>query len=271
MCLGMQNTKKWICHLQKMTLNIFTIVLDGMPTIPSIFTSLNALNVDWKWTICEGVAANVNDTSWCQKIEPRLSKDGTTEFLDSISNHPRITILKRELWEHGKTQQCNAALETFNSSGILMQMDCDEIWRTDSLERVIALFRDNPTANIVQFYCRYFLGPNIISVKPNTYGNNSYEWFRAWRFEPGDRFISHEPPILQMPGRQNICISRDAHNITFDHYAYAYEKQLQFKEEYYGYANAVNEWKQLQQQSSFPIKLKDHLKWIQDDAEALRI
>ncbi|HEY0455673.1 MAG TPA: methyltransferase domain-containing protein, partial [Verrucomicrobiae bacterium] len=57
----------------------------------------------------------------------------------------------------------------------------------------------------------------------------------------------------------------DALDLVFQHYAYATEAQLQFKEQYYGYPNAVAEWKKLQA-AKLPARLSDHLTWVKDGA-----
>lgn len=254
-------------------LNVFTIVLDGMPMLPSIYASLVVLPFPWRWTIVEGVAANVNDTSWCKKIEPRLSNDGTTEFLDSISSHPNITIIRKELWEGGKTEQCNAALATFHEPGVLMQMDADEIWPGEAIIKVVEMFKEDRYKKVAQFFCNYFVGPNICSVIPDSYGNNSYEWYRAWRFVPGDTFASHEPPILKsigVPGRELVFDRYEtiSKGMFFNHFSYTFERQVAFKEEYYGYAGAVESWKRLQKNQIWPCRLKDFLPWVDDRAQA---
>lgn len=54
----------------------------------------------------------------------------------------------------------------------------------------------------------------------------------------------------------------EAQNIIFQHYAYTLEKQLRFKEVYYGYRNAVEQWKELQRESSFPVALNNYFTWV---------
>ena len=52
--------------------------------------------------------------------------------------------------------------------------------------------------------------------------------------------------------------------LVFQHYAYATEAQIRFKESYYGYAGAVAQWRQLQQSEKFPQRLADHFAWVKD-------
>ena len=93
-----------------MKLHVLTIVLDGMPTLPAIFFNLNALKLDWTWHVVEGAAANTNCTKWCAQQQPRLSLDGTSEFLDMISRHPRVKLYRKPWWAGGKVEMVNAPL-----------------------------------------------------------------------------------------------------------------------------------------------------------------
>jgi hypothetical protein len=57
----------------------------------------------------------------------------------------------------------------------------------------------------------------------------------------------------------------------FDHYAYALEKQLEFKENYYGYTGAVNNWKRLQNETVFPVNLRNYFPWVNDHSQVIKI
>lgn len=100
-------------------LHIFTIVLDGMPFLPIQFSTFNRLDFPWTWHVVEGAAANVRDTGWCQPQDPRLSQDGSKEFLDSISRHPRVKIYRSPWWPQGKTEMVNAAVAAIKEPCLL--------------------------------------------------------------------------------------------------------------------------------------------------------
>lgn len=228
----------------------------------------------------EGVAKNVADTSWCHEIAPRLSHDGTAEYLASLDFDPRVKVVHRPLW-NGKLEMVNFPLKSLKEPCLLWQIDSDEIWNEEQIMWMRLMFKRNPEKNEAMFYCRYFVGPDIITVGENCYGNNlSYEWKRVWRFEPGMKFESHEPPVLggngRGPNRFSHEETRDA-GLVFDHFAYATEKTVRFKQEYYGresglYKNAVNDWRRLQANTKWPVtRLKDFLPWVDDRSRAMRI
>ena len=245
-------------------LNIFTICLDGAPYIGSHLPVLNTLKINWHWTIAEGVATNVKDTAWCSRQTPRLSRDGTTEYLNAIRNHPRVTVLKKQSWE-GKVAQVNACLAGIDSPGILLQMDVDEIWSAKQLETLVEFFNAYPKIRSAEFYCRFFVGPNIIITSLDSYATKPGDWHRAWRFEPGMKFLKHEPPVLN--GVTDPRASREATKecgLVFEHWAYALESQVRFKEAYYGYHNAVQHWRRLEANTVWPIPLRNFFPWVTD-------
>lgn len=252
-----------------MKLNIVTIVLNGQPYISQHLKMLQSLAIDWHWFIVEGVAAPVADTFWIQKQDPGLSTDGTTEYLDSIDD-PRVTVIRSSLWGGGKTEMVNAPLPMIKKESVLLQMDSDEFWTKEQLERMVDMFEKNFRIMAMQFYADYRVGPNIRITSNNTYGNKWNEWVRAWRFRPTMLFNSHEPPVLNN-GRgymMNRDETREA-GLVFLHQAYTTESQLRFKERVYNYKNAYYQWRMLQDNTEWPVNdLKQWLPWVGDGVTA---
>lgn len=244
-------------------IHFVTIVLDGMPWIGWHLPVFNCLPMRWHWHIIEGVADPVKDTAWCKPIPPRLSQDGTKEYLDSIAHHPNISIYRKELW-HGKTEMFNYALDRIKEPGLLWQVDADELWTAEQINIVRSQFDSAPKRNCADFWCRYFVGPDIVVERiPGTWTNaDEIMWRRVWRFQPGMRFASHEPPVLE--NHQRNPIPR-AWLPVFDHYAYATEAQVAFKEQYYGYTGAVEGWRRLQSNTRWPCRLGEFLPWLKND------
>lgn len=239
-----------------------------MPFLPMQLNIFNRLHCDWEWHVVEGVAANRHDTSWCKPLAGRLSKDGTTQFLNTLESHPRIRLHRRQLWD-GKVEMVNTPLRALPAPGVLMQVDADELWPPACIDRIVNLFATCPRIATMQFACRYFLGPNIVAVTPGCYGNKPGEWTRAWRFRPGDRFLKHEPPMFRGPSGSCFGLSDTTElDLVFDHWAYVFEKQVAFKEAYYGYQDATAHWRRLQQNGKWPVLLREFLPWVKDDAMA---
>lgn len=252
----------------KPSLHVFTLALNSMPWIERVAESIEQTRregfVDVRWTIVHGVAEPLADTAWCKQIETPPD-DGTKEFLDGLATFggPKTQVLYGQRWP-GKTAMCNAALETFDAAGCgtLVQMDSDEVWAPAQLRILPSLWERFTEADAAMFHCRYWLGPNRYVATPNAYGNNSaYEWIRAWRWQPGQRFERHEPPILANASKYLPQQVTAQLGLVFDHYAYATREQVAFKEAYYGYEGAVAQWDNLNAQTG-PQDAARYLSWV---------
>jgi hypothetical protein len=239
-----------------------------MPFLPMQLATLNRLDtnhVDWHWHIVEGAAANTGSTRWCQPQKGRRSQDGSEEFLFTFfrQSHPRVTVNIKNLWEGGKDQMFQVGLNRIEEPCLLLQMDIDELWSPEQFETLIGFFNAYDQIGAARFYCRYFIGPNIVITSTHGYGNRPGEWLRAFRYEPGMKFISHEPPAFL---DTRPVASRDQTKevgLVFDHWAYVFEKQVAFKERFYGYRNAVAHWKRLQDNTRWPVNdLQQFLPWV---------
>lgn len=243
----------------------FTIVLDGMPYITWHLPMMNRLSLDWEWHVVEGVAKPTHCTKWCKPIEPRLSKDGTSEYLSEIASHSRVRVHKRELWD-GKLEMVNVPMASLKEKTLVMQIDSDELWTAGQIETIHQLFATRSN-NSALFTCRYFVGHDIAVTGRGGYGNRSGEWMRAFIVEPGMRFSSHEPPrIAGMPLNPIMPNVTESFGLVFDHYAYATRKSVEFKERYYGYENASRSWDKLQLNRIWPAKLKHFFPWVKDES-----
>ncbi|MBW2169777.1 MAG: tetratricopeptide repeat protein, partial [Deltaproteobacteria bacterium] len=272
-------------------IHFFTIVLNGEPFIRYHIEVLKQLPFKWHWHIVEGVADLKHDTAWSLQFGGRitdelhrdgLSNDGTTEYLDGLKREfpENITIYRKPagvFWD-GKLEMVNAPVDKIDEECLLWQIDVDELWTRDQLIAARQMFGENPTKSAAYYYCYYFVGEHLVTTTRDTYGNNtSYEWLRTWRFKPGMRWMAHEPPRLciRLPNGKWEDVAKvapikhsetKAGKLVFQHYAYATEKQLRFKELYFGYREAVKQWELLQKNRQFPIFLRDFFSWVNDDA-----
>jgi glycosyltransferase involved in cell wall biosynthesis/radical SAM superfamily enzyme YgiQ (UPF0313 family)/ADP-heptose:LPS heptosyltransferase/ubiquinone/menaquinone biosynthesis C-methylase UbiE len=273
-------------------IHFFTIVLNGEPFIRYHIDVFKKLPFKWHWHIMEGVADLKHDTAWSLKMGGRISNelhhngrsnDGTTEYLDELAQRypENITIYRKSegvFWD-GKLEMVNAPLANIKQECLLWQVDADELWTLEQICAARDMFIAEPDRTAAYYLNHFFVGENLVTTTIDTYGNNTgYEWLRTWRFKPGFRWTAHEPPRLCMPAGNGswadiAAIKPFKHSRTsekglvFQHYAYATEKQLGFKEIYYGYKNAIAQWRRLQQQNDFPVFLRDYFAWVNDAAQ----
>lgn len=274
----------------QLPIHFFTIVLNGEPFIRYHEQVLSQLPVWWHWHIIEGVALLSHDTSWSVASGGHIStavhdrgwsNDGTSEYLDDLLRRmpDRVTLYRKphgEFWD-GKLEMVNAPLPNIKEPCLLWQIDSDELWTLEQVMAVYRAFRDNRKRTAARYWCWFFVGSDkVVSTRYN-YGQRATEWLRTWRFRPGDFWARHEPPIL---ARKRIFRCRpvdvatiapftqdemESYGAVFQHFAYATEAQVTFKEKYYGYTGAVEQWRKLQQITG-PGLLRAYLKWVPDNA-----
>jgi len=276
--------------VNNLPIHFFTIVLNGKPFIEKHIGTFEKLSLPWHWHIIEGVAALKHDTAWSLANGGRiddslhkngLSNDGTTEYLDELAQRypAQVTVYRKNsgaFWD-GKLEMVQAPLTSVREECLLWQMDVDEIWTSEQIAAARELFLQFPEKSAALYLCQFFVGPSLVTTTVNTYGNFlGSEWLRTWRFRPGDRWLAHEPPRL---ARQQGDVMVDVATINpfmhaetverglvFHHYAYATEDQIRFKEVYYGYRGAVDQWRALQKAERYPVKLKEYFSWVGDEA-----
>ncbi len=273
-------------------IHFFTIVLNGQPYIPYHIDIFKQLSCKWHWHIVEGVADLKHDTSWSVRLggsisddihRHGLSNDGTTEYLDELAKlYPdNITIYRKPagvFWD-GKREMVNAPLANIQEECLLWQVDVDELWTLDQVNTARQLFINNPEKTAAFYWCWYFVGEKLLISTRNCYAQNpNQDWLRTWKFKPGAFWAAHEPPVLveaRADGEyQNLAkinpflhAETEQAGLVFQHFAYTTKEQLLFKEQYYGYKDAVSQWSQLQETTKFPVFLRDYFAWVGDETQ----
>lgn len=273
-------------------IHFLTIVLNGEPFIRYHEQMLSKLDIAWHWHIVEGVADLKHDTAWSVASGGHIadsvhdhgrSNDGTSAYLDDLAERfpSNITVYRKppDVFWDGKLEMVNAPIENIEEECLLWQIDNDELWTVDQIKRVHSAFLADPQRTAACYWCWYFVGPKkIISTRYNYAQNPNQEWLRTWRFVPGAKWSAHEPPTLVAPDPKHPSSTIDlgkhnpfSHDETeemgavFQHFAYATEDQLTFKEVYYGYKDARAQWRALQAHNGSG-ELKDFFGWVGDNA-----
>lgn len=246
-------------------LTIFTIVLNGSPYIEQKLPILQKLQIPWQWRVVEGVAEPKNCTRWCRQVPGKwhkeyLSIDGTHEYLKNL-NHPKVSVQwQNKPWD-GKIEMIRRALEGVDC-GVVMEQDADEFWTPEQMETLYRLLIDRTPGTAAQFHCKYYIGKKVV-VSRGGFGSYPYEWYRAWKWGEGIEFTSHEPPLLN---HQPIRIPRgitEEMGLVFEHFAFSLRSQVEFKQDFYGYAGLTQQWEELQNTHG-PVRLNKYFHHVQD-------
>jgi glycosyltransferase involved in cell wall biosynthesis len=271
-------------------IHFFTIVLNGEPFIRHHIEVLRQLPFRWHWHIVEGAAELVHDTAWSKSTGGELptdqhhgglSKDGTTAYLDQLASEysNEVSIYRPPAGQHwdGKTAMVAEPLRHIFEECVLWQMDADELWTAEQMKRCRDMFLRSPEKAAAWFWCHYFVGPELVVASRNCYSQNpNQEWLRAWRYRPGMKWLTHEPPVLAERLNDGTWMDvaagptfshreTEAAGLVFQHFAYVTEAQLSFKERYYGYSGAIEAWRALQLRRDFPLRLKEVFPWVTDE------
>lgn len=256
-----------------MKLWVVQICLNGMPWLPlhlPEFEKLSSVGIDWHYTIVHGAAANTGSTAWCQKQQPSLSRDGSSEFINSLIGHPRVTVIQRQWWPGGKDEMFQRALQGCKEPGLLFMPDVDEIFTAGQIIEIVKMFDGNQKAMRAHFKCRYFLGREIVSTSKNGYGNRVGEFLRAFRYSPEMVLQRHEPPVLN--GNKGLAITREEteeRGIVFNHFSWVTPETVAYKSALYGHAGGLAQWQNLQKNNAWPVRdLKAWLPWVGENASA---
>jgi hypothetical protein len=228
----------------------FTPVLNGMPFIKKQFEFIP--KVFDHWYIIEGVLNNQNDGRWNGNVitdqfvdNNFLSVDGTSEFLDNNKND-KVTIIRKNSPWNGYVEMANSFMDNVEDC-ILFYIDVDEFWEEKSINE-ISLFLTNNDINTLKFMCYYFVGKDRYVFEENKFGNNSFEWARAWKINQKIKFKTLQPPELY--DRHQIKVMEKSETYkkgwVFTHYAYALEHQIIFKEKFHKHLNLLQNWNNLQ-------------------------
>lgn len=240
----------------------FTIIFNGLHHLKHNGFAENMLNIFDHWIVVEGGASPNGSTSWCKPISNRWhryghSVDGTLEYLTAINSN-KLHIVTREGFWRSKDQMVNAALDCAeklcNGNAWLFEVDADEQWTRKQVNDAITMLRlKNGTCGC--FHCAYFVGKDLVATGEWGEGRcaenpakNAYR--RLWRWS-GQRFATHEPPLMVGGNGTEVLLPQ-----RFNHYAYYFEQDVEFKGEYYtNHERVLSKWKTLNESTSFPQKV----------------
>jgi len=259
-----------------------TIVFNGLHHLQhNDWAKRMALFFD-KWVIVEGLALNSGSTAWCRDLRNSnwhnegLSKDGTTGFLYWLDkDYDNVTVLS-DVWQ-SKDDMVNAGIQAFKTccpirhrdpEHFLWTLDVDEQFSEDDMIEAECMLGVTRGCNSAEFLSDYYVGEHLLAK--GEWGEGvKLPYRRLWKWK-GERFISHEPPVMEGMTKPILLPQR------FKHYAYYYEQDVKFKEQYYtGHDGIYSRWKKLQERpkEDFPVRISELItgSWGQTDTQIVYI
>ena len=230
----------------------FTIIYNGKQHLLHNDFAINmAKNFDY-WILVEGAANNGGSTAWCNRHKGNIhSDDGTVDMIEKLKeiNKNIVHVSNSRKW-NSKDEQVNAAIteiKKLTDKCFLWQVDADEYWtKNDIITNEEYLNYFDADAGLVEF--DHYVGYGLLAV--GDWGSGVHK--RIWKWS-GQRFLSHEPPLLENEKRSIVCPEK------YKHYAYYFEEDVRFKAEYYnGHESVYSGWKYLRDNIdviSFPVHI----------------
>lgn len=182
-----------------------------------------------------------------------ISIDNTSEYINYLlKNYPQDIVVHRAPYGNYWKDKIEmiSVMHSIKFACIMMevyifyvskQIDVDELWTSNQINTILSIFSNENSKRCMYFNCHYFITKKYVTITPNKPSHmDSYEWIRAWKYEYGDVFISHGPPILYHSNYKlygNECYLHkytENNGLVFTHYAYTEEFIVKFKENFYG-------------------------------------
>ncbi|MCK4498885.1 glycosyltransferase family 9 protein [Candidatus Babeliales bacterium] len=265
---------------KKLPVAFFTIVFNGMPFIKYHLENFKRLNFPWHWYIIEGLSYVAGDPGSrghrkrgghvSAAFDSHLSSDGTKGYLDELSKLENVTVIRnKDIWP-SKLEMVSSCLPYIKESCLLWQIDVDEFYPVPTIMRLHRMFMDNPDKTAAAPFFYSFISKNKYTVSEGTWGSHRYA--RIWRYDPGCKWLSHEPPVLVASDGLDLMKVKpfgadELTDLRYYHYNYVTEDQIRFKETYYGYKGLFIAWSALQKQRG-KVKVSDYFMWEGIDNEA---
>ena len=232
----------------------FTIIFNGLHHLQHNNYAEFLLNRFDYWAVVEGASGNTGSTGWCHSMPGEYhtngaSVDGTREYLDELQKkHPNLLLVKSDgLWSN-KDEQVNRAideLEKVNHRGYLWEIDIDEQWTDENMAAAENMLTEKG-ARTGEFYANHFVGKDIVARGYWGEGKG-LPYRRLWDWK-GERFARHEPPELEGGNDPTELLPQ-----YFNHYSYYFEKDVAFKDKWYGGHQGIHrKWLELQKETTFP-------------------
>jgi FkbM family methyltransferase len=178
------------------------------------------------------------------------SRDGTLDELRRIKAEEdpedKITIVTAEDegrpdgWWTGEKHEQSRAYAKRATGNWLWQVDIDEFYRAEEMERVIAMLRADPSITAVTFKQLTFWGGLGYRTDGWYLRRGATYYHRLFRWSPGYEYTTHRPPTVRDPTGVDL---RDGHwirgqtlarqGIHLYHYSLLLPKQVIEKCDYY--------------------------------------
>lgn len=171
------------------------------------------------------------------------SRDGTLESLRrykaTADSEDKLTIVTKDgFWS--EKDEMSAAYAERATGDYLWQVDVDEFYLPEDIERIGNMLRAQPGITAMSFNTITFWGAPGYRVEAWHHRRGAREYHRLFKWGDGYRYVAHRPPtVLDERGRDLRAghwlrgDDMERRGINLYHYALLLPKQVREKSEYY--------------------------------------
>lgn len=182
------------------------------------------------------------------------SADGTLDILRDIKKNEdpqnKIIIVTAENEGHsdgfwpGEKNMMSRAYASRATGDYLWQVDIDEFYQDEAIEKVKTILAEDPTVTSVSFRQVQFWGGFKYLVDSWLLRRGAHNFHRLFKWGKGYQYLTHRPPtVIDERGRDqrilNWISAEDSlrMGLILYHYSFVFPKQVYEKAEYYKYAD----------------------------------
>jgi hypothetical protein len=176
---------------------------------------------------------------WC--TEDGHSIDGTLEvlrrFKEEEDSENKLEIVTNEGFWAEKDEQSRAYADRATGDW-LWQIDIDEFYRPDAVERLLSYLQSNSDVTSMNFPVLTFWGD--ICYEACVLSEKASGFRRLFRFGPGYEYISHRPPVVVDASGSDLTVQNpisaremEAEGVFLYHYSLVFPQQVTQKTGYY--------------------------------------
>lgn len=148
----------------------------------------------------------------------------------------KLTVITREGFWSEKDEMSREYAHAATGD-YLWQVDCDEFYLPEDIERVLALLEDNPAITALSFHQTTFWGALNYITDGWILRRGAAEYQRLFKWGAGYSYATHRPPtVLDEHGRNLREINWHRSKIKLYHYSLLFPRQVIEKSEYYACA-----------------------------------
>ncbi|MBI1912004.1 MAG: glycosyltransferase [Deltaproteobacteria bacterium] len=187
------------------------------------------------------------------------SKDDTLEVIKNFPDpSSKIKLITREGFWPEKTEMSNAYMDAC-SGDYIWQIDVDEFYRKEDIQKIISILSENPEIEQVSIKTLNFWRSFQAIMQGASYAYGADEFIRIFKFRRGLRYLTHRPPTLMDENGKELKIKKSLnakelftnHGIAMYHYSYVFPEGVKSKSSYYA-------------QMGWGKGCEDGLKWAED-------